>query len=332
MVNALILTALAAQSPASLEFAEGAFVVKSGESEISVSLDEHNLPAAFPADEITLTIQGRSVVFGERGLGIKTGNTLNFSRLPAIAMTPKLFTQGEIDETFHAIEAGTREKGFEAISGFESVGSMLYVLARWENSDGTPWLEAVVGIDLAEERPGASLVGRLDGLSLARGRVDDRLHSRAGSLVALTNEGDEWGYSQLNLESGESEFQPFGPLATASKMMGKGVQTAASLSRSAYGTILVTFAEIEAASSQVCCEIRGPVKALFGRQFLRYVRNGEHVIVNLKTGAQLTVSAAASTIETEAGLLSWAGGPEPGEAVLYDTASLRALAFWVAED
>ena len=58
MVNALILTALAVQSPASLEFAEGGFVIKSGESEINVSLEEHNLPASFPAEKITLTIQG----------------------------------------------------------------------------------------------------------------------------------------------------------------------------------------------------------------------------------------------------------------------------------
>ena len=128
------------------------------------------------------------------------------------------------------------------------MGKFRWDSMAWRRSSESTW---------RKDRPSARLIGRLDGLTLARGRVDDRLHSRDGSLAALTNNDGSWGYSRLDLESKESEFQSFGPQATASKMMGKRGETAASLSRSDYGTILVTFAEIGPATAQVCCEIRG---------------------------------------------------------------------------
>lgn len=276
---------------------------------------------------LTLDYSGKQIILEKRGLGIEVKGKLAFSTLPDVPVSGRIFTKEQIEENRRQFAAGKRRAAFSAVSGYEYLGTILYLLLRWDEAPSRPWLEAVVALDLSQEPLQPRLVGRLPGFSLATGQIDDRLDSRAGDLIALNNRGEDWGLASFRPATGETEFLPWGPRATSGRFMAGGSR-AAGLSRTAYGTTLVTWASLADEAARPALEVRGGVRGLIEPGILRYRQGSATILVNLETGAELRPGWDPVAVSTRRGLLVWSPAENPKEAQLLEPASFRALASW----
>lgn len=314
---------------ATITYIDGAFELKTQAQSLKVATERYVGPPPFPSDNVTLSYAGRQISFDAKGLGIRQGAAFGYSRLPSLAMTTKLFGNAEIKETKEKITSGVREAGFSALSGFEYVGSTLYLLLRWEEKNGTPWMEALVGIDLSKQQLQPALIGRFDGMSYATGRVDDRLEFRDGRLAAFTVKGTEWGMASIVPENGAKTFTSFGPKAASARPI-PGGSKAIGLSPSGYGTTLVTLVDLGTSAWRMAAEIRGQIRGVVEPNVLHWREGSQNVYTNLETGAELRPGWDPVPVHTSLGLLMWSPSVNPDKAFLYDTESFRVVGSWTA--
>lgn len=314
---------------AALNYTGDAFEIKTASQTVKVAVERYVGPPAFPSDNVTLTYAGRQITFDEKGLGIRQGAAYGYSRLPSLAMTTKLFGNAEINETKAKIASGERQAGFSSLSGFEYVGSTLYLLLRWEEKTGNPWMEALVAIDLSRQQLQPALVGRFDGISYASGRVDDRLEFRDGRLSAFTTKGKEWGLASITPETGEKSFTSFGPKAASARMIPGGIH-AVGLSPSGYGTTFVTLVNLGTSAWRQAAEIRGQIRGLVEPNILHWREGSQNVYTNLETGAELRAAWDPVPVQTSVGLLMWSPSVNPDKAFLYENETFRVIGSWAA--
>lgn len=330
MVSALIGAALVAQQPVNLTLQDGAFLLKDGENEQRVDILSHASGPLYPADRLALAFSGKEIVLQAGSIGLKeNGRMMGTSSLPVLATSPAIYSEAERTAIKQKIEAGTRKAGFSSVAGYEYLGSTLYLLLRWEEASGAPWMEALVGIDLDKEGFTANYVGSFRGYSFARGAVHDRLHSDAGDLVALTQTGDSYGLSRWDAIDKEVSFRPFGPPVNVAVLMEEG-RSAVALRLTDYKTTLATVAPVSGGPARPAAEVRGAIKGLVEPHFLRYIReDGQPVLLNLKSGAELEIARGLAVAGVRGGYaLAWSPAKDPVYAIAYEAETWRPLAEW----
>lgn len=327
MIAFLALSTQIASPTAEITLSDGRFEVKDAAISASVPLRTEPTPLDRAGGRLTIAYEGRVITFDKDGLGIKERNTQSYSRLPFVATSGELFTDDEIADNKQLISQARRKAEVSALSGYELVGSDLYLLLRWDDSDGAPWLEALLRLPLAEARPAAKLVGRMPGISFARSLVDDRLVQRGGLLATLTNHGDAWGLASHDPKSGEMSFVGLGqPVGTAAFTHGN--DRAVAQTRTRYGTTLVGLADLQSGSFRYSAEIRGAGGTFVPPRYYRYARGTSIVLMNLESGAETLVPGQSRQESTPLGLLVWSPSDKPATATLLHSENFRRLASW----
>lgn len=274
---------------------------------------------------------GKWVVWDQRGLTIRAGNSSVSSFLPEISTTPKLFDHEQLLANSTLIKLGKRSKHPSGISGWELVDSNLYLLVRWEDQAKQPWLEALVRIDLDEPRPKAALVGKLEGLTIGPLDTSDRLTLRDGQLSALTIDSGTWGLATWDLAAGKAAFRKLGE-GLASCTMAEGGRIVLFCERTSYGTHLVGRLDLASGNRKNLTEARGAVSFISLNPIV--VRIDDATGTSLRTtdtGAELRLPKGLGISNTPKGILTWAPEGQPVRASLFSPKSWTALAVWRLE-
>lgn len=331
MISVLLCQLVMGQAPPVLTFRDGQFDIAGPATSIKVPAQPPESISIFPADRLTLTYSGRDITLDRSGIGVKAANgRVDFSRLPAVATSNRLFSLSEIASIRSEVAAGRRTEGFNAVSGYEYIGSTLYLLLRWEESDRKPWLEALVAYDMSQPTLQARLVGRVSGFSYANGTVDDRLENIGGDLAAVTQKDGEWGVARWSISQAAASWSSFGP-APATVRMQPGAPRAFGLKPTAYGTTVVTVAHLDTGQSFAAAEVRGSIKGILQPSYLDWKEGSQKVLRNLETGAELRPYWDSQAVHTSAGLLVWWPAVQPRRATLYDADTFRPLSTWVTQ-
>jgi len=331
MVGSLLIGAALAQATApQITLNNGQFVVKQAASTTMVSIQE--LPRTLNTKDGRwwLEVGPRVFTFDENGLGIRQGKFKSYSRLNSIATTPKLFDQAKIDEINRAVADGQRSLDVAALSGFELINDRLYLLLRWETSEQIPWLEAIVQFDLNAKTPQAQLVGRFEGLTTAKGRVDDRLGQHQGKLVVLSQVPDGLGVSTWDVAQGKSSFKMVAPRVLDAKVIDRSSH-GFTVTRTRQASLQIGLVDIERGLFRKVFEFRGSIVGVEAPSLMRIARNGTHSLVNLATGAEMPVTRNAVVRGTAQGVLIWSPVADPQLAQLYSTNSFALLSGWAAQ-
>ena len=98
------------------------------------------------------------------------------------------------------------------------------------------------------------------------------------------------------------------------------------------GTILLGTFALDTPGHSLSNEIRGTIIDLMEPAVLVYLRNGRKVLLNLLTGAELTVPRNSGIEATSQGLFLWTPARSPKEAALYTYGAFRTLNRWSASD
>jgi len=274
-----------------------------------------------------LEVGPRVFTFDENGLGIRQGKYRSYTRLNAIATTPKLFSQDQIDEINREVADEKRSLDVAALSGFEVMNDRLYVLLRWETSEKVPWLEAIVQFDLNAKTPQAQLVGRFEGLTTAKGRVDDRLGQYRGSLVAMTQIPEGLGVATYDLAQSKPAYSLVAPRVLDAKVIDNSTY-AFTVTRTRQASFQIGLIDITRSTYRRAFEFRGSIVGVERPTLLRISRNGNHSVVNLESGAEMPVPKTAAIRGTAQGVLLWTPAESPKNAQLYSLSSFSLLSGW----
>lgn len=325
MVGALAVFTLAAKEP-QVTFRDGSFVVQVADQTAKVAVAQAAGPVQPGGQGFRMAFGDRTVVFDAKGLGIGKGKQLAYSGLQAIATTPKLFSQAEIDGTTGLVATGVRKLSVSSLSGWERAGDVLVLLVRWTEKSGRTWLEALVRLDMAEQKPAARLLGRFTGTSLAKGLADDRLALKDGRYLALTNNAETFGAASVAADGTDPQFQKLGP-AVGGADLSDDLRWVGTTRPTDYGTVLIGLADLQSGTHREVSEIRGKVAGFVSPAYARCQDGGRSVLVNLLTGAEVVVRPDSGQRHTPFGLLLWAPRDKPQRAVLFD-GHFRRLSEW----
>lgn len=316
--------------PPTLELFQQTFVLRSGETVYRVPLD-----LAKPKPRLAMVFrQNRTfAVWDERGLSIRSGKRLYTTKLPELAVTPRLFTKPEITKTLALIASGNRTRTASALSGCRRVGHIAYFVARWEERGGRPWLEALVAVDLAKPEPRPKLLGRFQGFTLAREPIDDKLFAfdrTPGNpvIAAIVRSGADWGSASFSQTANEFAFRSLGSNLIATATLAP--TTVAFLERTAYGSTLLGTVDMRKRVRRDVCEDRGAARLLDGASPILEVVNwkGSFKLRNAESGALVDVPPGSTARRTALGVLVWTPTTDPSSATLFDLDRLSSIATW----
>lgn len=321
---------LAQTQPNTLTFKDGVFTVQAASGPQQVSTLPGFRAMNTSTGRLWQPIGNRVVTFDQNGLGIRQNNRASHSTLPNIAVSTKIMTQAEADEVNRAVAEETRTLDVAALSGWELVGTDLYLLCRWEDNGGNPWLEALVKVDAAANPPVSTLIGKFKGLSTAQGRVNDRLVLREGRLYVPTLDQDAFSLAHYNLQSGEfghTVLTEGGRLPGDAKLL-ENSRYGVTFTKTTTGTILVGRFSVDQPGHLVNTEIRGSVLDAFQPAMLVHLRQNRKVVHNLLTGAELEIPRNSGLEPTPEGVLLWAPAQNPAQAALYTYGNFRTITRW----
>ena len=175
----------AIQAEPTLSYSNRIFTINDGDTVHTVALDQIQMVMNPTADSMKVEIGESVITFDNRGLGLHYADKGGYTGLPAYTNTRKLWTVEEIQSNVALINEGMRSDRLNAISGYELIEDDLYILARWDDKNGDPWLEALVQVNIEEDTPALNLLGRFDGFTFAKGPVSDVLVNIDGNVAAL---------------------------------------------------------------------------------------------------------------------------------------------------
>lgn len=306
-----------------ITLAPDALVIRVGEKEhrepIKVVEEAEDLRTSYRKDET-------NVSWGSEGLKIVKGSYTKASRLPDIALTPKLFSREQIIQTRELIAQGKRDKDASSMSGSVRIGDWVYFLLRWTDTDGVTWLEALVSVKLTDPRPLPKLLGRFDGMSLSQRATDDRLFPFGESVGVFSVRPDgKWGLATFHRKTDKFAFKPYGEgLADYIPIAGKMFLIAEDAK---YGKTVIARIDLNTGSRRNLMEANGDV-SLVDRQrpFLAEIKtNLGPALQNMETGCLMAIPARAAVRRTPFGILTWPPG-KPDQAALYSFERFMRLA------
>lgn len=310
----------------SLNYFQDNFIVRIGEKRATVPLQ---LPKERPVLSVSFRKDKNYAVWDDRGLTVRIGNVAKSTRLEDIATSPKVFERDEILKTADLIEKKERTRGATALSGAKRVGNLVFFLARWEDRDGKPWLEALVSVDLTEKTFHPKFLARLPGLTLADKKIDDRLFVLSEKLSAVARNGEQWGVTFFNADSQKFEFQEIGRKLESYQPI--SARIGIFVESTDYGAKVGGRVDLSTFARRNLVEGKGMVKfADTSEPLIALISRGNNVrLLNTDTGAELELLSSVAMRRTNLGLVVWSPFDKPRRAWLYSLERWSPLAEWV---
>jgi hypothetical protein len=309
-----------------VRLANDRFVISVGRNSEEVRFDK--LDRAAP-DHILFRSDQTFAAWDKRGLTVRSGRRTLTTQLKEIPVSPRLRSRQSIRATLDEVKTNDRSLDASAISGARRVGKTVYFVARWEDGPGETWLEALVEVNLASSKPEPHALAILPGESFSKGLISDNLIGGAAGLRILLHTGANWGVWDYPLDGTSPTFKP----------VGEGIKYAAPFAaeRACYvektknGAFVAGTVDLDTGVRSDTDESNSPWHmAELGDPPLAEKDNKDRGrdLLNVTSGADLTLAPDCDFRRCKAGVLVWAGGKHPTKAWLYDPTDWSPIAWW----
>lgn len=269
-------------------------------------------------------------VWDERGLTVRRGGDAVSSRMPEVAVSPRVFPREEILRTLQRIRDGECTKEAAALSGARRIGKDAFFLLRWVDNSGKSWAEALIQVDLTALKLSPHLVGRFAGISSATKDVDDKLMIVQGKLAIIGSAHDSWG-----LDTYDPSTQQFDVVQMGAKLESiLAISSTQSLfvETSTYGSTIAGRIDIETGTRKILYE--GRERATFldtSDPVIVIARTGTKTkLINCSTGAVRLIPYDIDARRVGKDILLWWDPSSPTAAWLISPTSWVTLAIWRA--
>lgn len=311
-----------------LSFENGAFIIRGEGSEPETFVALVPEPSPIVGGKFKVLLNGVLVSFDQRGLGVQYRGKGGFSGLTYVPTSAKAFSAPEIVQNAEMIRAGTRQDRATALSGFEIIGNVAYLLVRWEDSDGKAWLEAIVSVDASSDEPVTKFVGRFDGLTDAKGLVSDKLDAGIGGLVSLISHSDKVGVGVVALPKGDVSYSYF---EIAPKTLIFNNHMLYGVAKTDYGTLMLSTIDESTLVQKPIFETRGEIVNIGVQSAMGVKEGGVLQLLSLESGSLTTFAKDSGIAGTPYGVLVWFPKEEPKSAILLERGGWTKVATWSAK-
>jgi hypothetical protein len=323
-----LLILLATTQP-QLSYADGAFEIKDGQSTLTVPLSASLPPLDIRGERLNIRIEETLITFDQRGLGIQYGGKGGFTTLGYMPTNPNVFSADQIKENAELIASGSRSARVSALSGFEVVKDTLYLLLRWDDKNGEPWLEVLAAVDTSGDAPKVNAIGMFDGKSFARGGVSDELYSFGDTVYSPMLAGDGLWIGSYDTFNMRLLYRKVAERVDACHRFGERFYT---VTRTPWGAKSVGVLDPAAERFRTVIETRGDVLPSPLTSALVVQEGGERSLFAFGSGAKLALSADAAFAQTPYGVLVWSPKDSPKEAALREPDGWTIVAEWKSSD
>jgi hypothetical protein len=308
-----------------IAFEGGAFVLTDAQDKVTVPLSAADAPRPFRGDRLNMRLGETLITFDARGLGIRYGTRGGTTTLAYMTTSPKIFSADEIKRNAEMAASGERPAKVGAVSGFEVVGEKLYLLLRWDDKSGQPWLETLVDVDTTGDTPKINLLGRFGGFSFTSGPVSDELYSSEKKLFVLVRGLDGLAIGSCDTEKGTTAYKKLAPIVDEVHRLGPLFYT---VTNAPHGMKSVGVVNPVPERYRTVLETRGKVLPSALTNALLVEEGGRRSLYSIYTGAKVPVETDAGLAQTQFGVLVWSPRAKPAVAHLREPSSWRAVAEW----
>lgn len=317
--------AIAVAAQPQVTFSDGAFTIVDGEDRHTVPLSAADPPRPFRGDRLNLRIGETLVTFDQRGLGIQYSGKGGFTTLAYMTTSPKVFSAEEIKRNAELAASGERPARLSAVSGFEVVNDRLFLLLRWDDKSGEPWLETLVDVDTSGEAPKINLLGRFGGFSFTDGAVSDELYSSGSKLFVLVRGLDGLAIGTCDTEKGTTAYKKLAPIVDEVHRFGALFYT---VTNAPHGMKSIGVVNPVPERFRTVMETRGTIVPTALGASLVVNEGGRWSLYSVMTGAKIPVEEGAGLAQTPVGVLVWTPRAKPDRAVLREPGTWAVLAEW----
>lgn len=317
--------ALAAMQPKyELQFKDGTFTILGAKSEAVRAIR----PAPKASEIFAFELSGTWVVWDKRGLTIRKGDYVRTTKFADYATSPKLFSKEQILETSARIGSKIRSKEASGICGHEIIDSTLFLAIQWRESTGQAWMQTLVKINLAEAKPWATLVGKLNGLTLSQAAVADDLHSVDDHLVAIVTNQESWGVFSFSIKEDFGRYQELGKHLKRATVR-PGETSALFIEDTQYGPERAGLIDLKALTRKPILESRGMLDFPSIEPPIVSIEQPTKAALRVpSTGLQVEFAKDTKFVSGDAGIIAYSPADKPQRAVLLRKADLQPLARW----
>ncbi|MHB8636384.1 MAG: hypothetical protein ACYC96_07920 [Fimbriimonadaceae bacterium] len=317
----------ASEPRTTLTFVNNAFVVSYG----GAASQRFSIAPEPPAvrKKVEFRSDAKFVTWDKRGLTIRVGSRATSTRFKDIPTSPRLRTHDAIVGTLDAVRRGGRSLAATAVSGSRRFGKSVYLVVRWEDGPGRPWLEALVSVDLDADKPTAQAIAVLPGLSFSSAQIADNLVAGPNGVSILLHAGPAWGLWSYRPDTGQADYH----------MLGDGVKYAAAVSpdiaafveKTHHGTFAAGTVDLSTGARADTAEAPTLWKMLDAKAppvAEATDDGGGRILAELSSGAVYSLPDGATVRRAGEHVVIWIGGSHPDRAWLYDPTTWKPLAWW----
>lgn len=268
-------------------------------------------------------------VWDERGLTVRAGKRSYHTRFEDYPISPKLLDPDVIRGNAPKFAGGEYKRTAAGISGHLRIGDKLFMLPRWENRKGEPWLEALVELDFAQDLPKPKLVGRFQGLSAAQGLIDEELHAMQEHLLVVTETGADWGIARFHTAEPGFAYTGAGSSLVHHEWRSDRILYAET---TAFGMTVAGVFDLASETRRDAIETRGLLSFLPLQHDAAVIRFKSTTYVrSMESGAESRLNPDAGFLPTELGLLVYSPSVKPNRATVYDPLTWKPVLKWSHE-
>lgn len=308
------------------------FVLRSGSKSDRVPLSPPapRMPKPWPTEKVLFRKDAAFAVWDSRGLSVRQRSWVFTSQLTEIALTPKLFSKEEIEVTKRLLAEGKRRLAASGVVGAMRDGAVVYFLAQWRETDGRPWLEALVKVDLSDPKPKPQLVGKFGGMSLDLRPGKSRLFVRDERPCIWSKSETTWGLESFDPDTNVFDLKPVGGKADTIEL-GAG-RIGWFVERTEHPSRILGRWDSVTLNRRDLVETRGTIRLLADRPpWIAVIHEDEGAVLqNLESGGRFLLPDSAGFDWCAFGVLVWTPREKPAKAVLYEPSRWAELSRWTA--
>jgi len=308
-----------------LDYHAGVFSLTQGK--VSTRIPVTATPAKSPSS-VSFRKDDNYVVWDSRGLTIRHGNRSSTTLLEETPTSPRLFEHAILLQTVADLKSGKKQRPASALSGALRIGGDVFLLVRWDDKAGKPWMEALVRVALAGVSLKPEVLGRFDAMSIAYKPIDDRLTVIGGRLGIVARQGKTWGLASFDSTASKFDFHPLGDdlisyLSTSPK-------TGFFFEKTVYGTTVGGRVDLASGYRKTTFESRGAARFLDSSlpPIILSSRDQDSRIRYVDSGAEIAVPFGSGVARAGSSILVWSPAAKPTSATLYDPERWFARAKW----
>jgi hypothetical protein len=270
-----------------------------------------------------------ALTWNKDGMTIQVDKYKRTTRFVDVPTSPRIFSKEQVLDAIRGVEKGERSLAATRLTGYELVGNIMYLLMRWDYSDGRPLFEVLTQIDISQPRPWFKVLEKMPTVSKVDSGDADELFLTRDRLAVVGSMGEKWGLATWDIERKFVRYFSLGEGLFRHSIPRGDNRNLLFIERTAYKTWLAGRVNLDGLTRENVAESKDKVSFVsVDPTVVRIDSVDECRIRFVDSGREQTFAAFTGARLTKNGLLAWSPAKAPTQAAFFPIDSWTAIGNW----